>query len=108
MAYTLPRHITLMQPGLGRASPAMRIVQAWVDFTDGAGACSLRQRRTPKPLTARHVADVLQVRDPDLAGVVAVASHLSQEREERHTMAQSRILFRVLPEEREKGFGKIG
>src|SRR5260221_599315 len=58
---------------------------------------SLRQRRAPRPLTARHVPDILQILDPDFAGIKPVAGHPPQKREERHALTERVIFFRILP-----------
>src|SRR5947209_2510887 len=55
-----------------------------------------RRRRTPRKLAKRRVSNILQIFNPDFAGVKPVASHLPQKSKESHALAERRVLFRVL------------
>src|SRR5438034_1682816 len=59
---------------------------------------SFRKRRATRKLAERGVADVAQVGDADFAGVVAVASHVTQEGEEGNSLAERGILLGVFAE----------
>src|SRR6266705_7081983 len=59
---------------------------------------SFRELRATRKLAERCVADVAQVGDADFAGVVAVASHVTQEREEGNSLAERGILLGVFAE----------
>src|SRR5581483_5110493 len=59
---------------------------------------SLRQRRTAGPFAANLIPHVLQIFDSDFARVEAVAGHVPEKREKRHTLAELRILLCILPE----------
>jgi hypothetical protein len=44
----------------------------------------------------RSIPNVLKISDANLAGIKTVASHIANDREERHTGRQSRIFLGIL------------
>src|SRR2546429_1430901 len=70
---------------------------------------SFRKRRATRKLAERGVADVAQVGDADFAGVVAVASHVTQEIGEHTSELQSRLhlVCRLLLEKKKNTYNSI-